>query len=160
VGIAAGQSVPVAPALPDAENPFEAALSRAVAAGALTEGQAKVIAARRANPKLTWPAIAESLGMKPSACAVAHHRGMNELRVHLFLLNEPDLIGGPDAIVRAFDSASQRIDHNANDTLTPHEAAIVRRLVIDRLPPPHPRDWRAVLRVACTKVTNYLAKPQ
>jgi len=133
---------------------LSAALTDALACGAISAAEHRVMAERLANQDASWPDIATRLGMTPTACAVAHSRAVPKLRVFLFT-SRPALLGGDAAIKAGFAQASK--DRAA--PLTRLEAEAFDQVVVRRRPGYRRRGSQAALRGACAKVAACMSMP-
>lgn len=84
-----------------------ALLPDAVAAGAISATEHRVVAERLAQSGESWSAVAARLGMTATACAVAHSRAVPKLRVFLFT-ERSALAGGERVIAEAFGRLGRR----------------------------------------------------
>ncbi len=126
----------------------------AVSAGELSEAEGRVIVKRAGDPEATWNDIAAGLSMTASSCAVLHCRAIPKLRVYLFM-HHPDLLGGLSAIADAFAVTPLA----PIDWLSPEEAEVFRRVVLDGQHGYRRVGWRLTLRAACGKMVKRLALP-
>jgi len=126
----------------------------AIVAGELSEAEGRVIVKRSGDQEATWDAIAAGLSMTASGCAVLHCRAIPKLRVYLFM-HHPDLLGGLPAIADAFAVTPLA----PIDDLSPEEADVFRRVVLDGQHGYRRVGWRLTLRAACGKMVKRLALP-
>jgi RNA polymerase sigma factor (sigma-70 family) len=129
------------------------ALADALRVRAISAAQHDVIFARLVRPTLSWEETGARLGVRKEAAAVAHHRGVDSMRVYLFLYRK-DLLGGAQAVREAFGLA-----RSARTTaLTPAEAQVFKLMVIDGRTDYRARSWTLTLRAACRGVARYLVR--
>lgn len=147
-------SVPM-PSVPAAgDNWLARAAREAVADNSLTECEANILIARIALPDSSWDQIGDLLSIDGGTCAVTHCRAIPKLRVFLFL-RRADLLGGKEAIGVAFEAARTAKD----DPLSPVEAEVFRRIVLENQTGYRKPGWMTSLRAACSKVIRRLTLP-
>jgi RNA polymerase sigma factor (sigma-70 family) len=152
-----GEQFPANPQT-DLESPdsgwLRIALADALACGAISAAEERIMAERLARPDEPWAEVAARLSMTATACAVAHSRAVPKLRVFLFT-TQPALIGGHSAIAAAFAQAKR--DRSA--PLTELEIEAFEQVVIRRQSGYRRRGSQAALRGACAKVAARLPVP-
>jgi RNA polymerase sigma factor (sigma-70 family) len=128
------------------------ALADALRAGAISAAQHDALFTRLVRPGETWTQIGDRLGVTKEAAAVAHLRGIDRMRVYLFL-HRQDLLGGSEAVRAAFERARA----SRTPLLTPAEAQVFQRMVVNGRVDYRGGSWVLNLRSACRAVARHLS---
>lgn len=123
----------------------------AARAHAISALEAEVVSARLQDRGDDWSEVARQLSLSTGACAVHWSRALPKLRVFT-MIARPALVGGTDAICKAFESA--RVTQQ--QPLTPLEAEAFQHEVIVRGLPRRHSGWRDAVRAAAAKVARHL----
>lgn len=102
--------------------------------------------------ELTWDEIEQALDIRHAA--MKYNRAISRLKTFLFV-RRPNLLGGLEAIERAYQEASQ----SSNPPLNDNEKRLFTQIVLGRQEGHRALFRSEDLRSACVKVANYISFP-
>ena len=153
LNVAEGKSIdPAAPASAAPVVWLTGVIASAVAAGELSEAEGVILSTSATETNRNWAEVGKTLGLTAANCAVIRLRALGKLRVFLFL-HAPQYLGGPARISVAFEDARR---HKGAEGLTPEQARVFRRLVLEREHTYRTVGWRTALAGACERVIRFL----